>query len=292
MNCKVSVVWVTAYGLCHTPIAEQTEQCCVFQGSAYGGRFTLSASSCGSIKALAEWICGHLLWTKIQRAELYSANICNVCLDLTLHALHANNKYSTAQVCAWTGIENLGAPVLLYSTQFFDCIWSWELFLFNSQASPFSQNRHYRHPEVRCKQVASMIKASLSCIRCGFAQIWCDADFSVSYTIIIIITIPGLDSANVYGCNWLCALSVIDDVITHSVVECIIFPLNLHAMCLSPHWCIIWHLHCEVKTQQIKQYDKNIIHIKLKVREMKIQPLITICVTHFYIPIFSDSIMN
>lgn len=93
----------------HTPTAEQTEQRCVFQGSAYGGRFTLSASSCGSIKALAEWICGHLLWTKIQGAELYSANICNVCLDLTLHALHADNKHCPAPAWARARTKNIWA---------------------------------------------------------------------------------------------------------------------------------------------------------------------------------------
>lgn len=54
------------------------------RGSAYGGRFALSASSCGSIKALAEWIRGHLFWTNIQGAELCAANICNISLDLTL----------------------------------------------------------------------------------------------------------------------------------------------------------------------------------------------------------------
>lgn len=78
--------------------------------SAYGGRFTLSASSCGSIKALAEWLCGHLLWTKRQRAELSSANICNVCLDLNLHARDANNKHSAAQ--SW---ERLQGPSNLCS---------------------------------------------------------------------------------------------------------------------------------------------------------------------------------
>lgn len=45
-------------------------------------------------------ICGHLLWTKIQGAELYSANICNICLDLTLHALHIDNKHYMAMTFA------------------------------------------------------------------------------------------------------------------------------------------------------------------------------------------------
>lgn len=104
--------------LCLTPTAEQTEQCCVFQGSAYGGRFTLSASSCGSIKALAEWICGHLLWTRIQGAELYSANICNICLDLTLHALHADHKHSTGQKWTRGGTQNLCTTALPCNTNF------------------------------------------------------------------------------------------------------------------------------------------------------------------------------
>lgn len=66
---------------CHSPAVAQTEQCCVFQESTYGGRFTLSASSCGSIKGLAEWIWGHLLWTMIPGAQLDSASVCNVLLD-------------------------------------------------------------------------------------------------------------------------------------------------------------------------------------------------------------------
>lgn len=117
-NCPhglVRVVWVTACGLCYTPTAEQTEQSCVFQGSAYGGRFTLSASSCGSIKALAEWICGHLLWTEIQGAELYSARICNACLDLTLHALHADNKHFAAQTLPSAGTRALCATIPVYN---------------------------------------------------------------------------------------------------------------------------------------------------------------------------------
>ena len=73
----------------------------------------MSASSCGSIKALAEWICGHLLWTEIQGAELCGANICNVCLDLTLHARHADNKHSPARARARAGTQNLCTPALL-----------------------------------------------------------------------------------------------------------------------------------------------------------------------------------
>lgn len=99
-NKGVCVLRVWSCGLCHPPTVEQTQQCRVFQGSAYGGRFTLSASSCGSIKGLAEWICRHLLWTKIQGAELYSAKICNVCLDLTLHALHTDNTHCPVQTWA------------------------------------------------------------------------------------------------------------------------------------------------------------------------------------------------
>lgn len=78
----------------------------------------MSASSCGSIKALAEWICGHLLWTKIQGAELYSVNISNVCLDLTLHALHADSKHSPAQAWAQAGTQDLCTSVLLCNKYF------------------------------------------------------------------------------------------------------------------------------------------------------------------------------
>lgn len=61
------------------------EQGCVFTAaSAYGGRFALSASSCGSIKALAERLRRHLLWTRMQGAELRAANVCNISLDVTL----------------------------------------------------------------------------------------------------------------------------------------------------------------------------------------------------------------
>lgn len=123
-NGKPSVVLVTACGLFRTPTAVQTEQWCVFQGSAYGGRFTLSASSCGSIKALAEWICGHLLWTKIQAAELYNVNICNVWLDLTLHAVRVDREHSPGQARAQAELQDLTTYVCCFGKHVFDRLWS------------------------------------------------------------------------------------------------------------------------------------------------------------------------
>lgn len=58
----------------------------------------MSANSCGSIKDLAVWMCGHLLWTKTQRVEANSNSVCNVCLDLTLHALLTEGKHSPDQM--------------------------------------------------------------------------------------------------------------------------------------------------------------------------------------------------
>lgn len=88
-GCNVMTVTVGAY-------AAQRE-CCVVHACAYGWRFTLSAGSCGSIKYLAEWIWGHLLWIKIQGEELSGANICDISLDLSLQTSHTDNKYGSEQ---------------------------------------------------------------------------------------------------------------------------------------------------------------------------------------------------
>ena len=70
----------------------------------------MSASSCASIKGLALWISGHLVSTKIQGAELYSASIFKVSLDLTSWELPADSKWPPAQTSSLAGHSTLARP--------------------------------------------------------------------------------------------------------------------------------------------------------------------------------------